>query len=108
MRPTTTAESSVRGLLASVDEQRLRALVAEFPSALLHVLSPPSPGSGVPKRPAAPAGNGGRRPRWRERRAAIATKPRPRRAAKGNGRRRPGRKPRTAPEPAGNGAETPE
>jgi hypothetical protein len=54
MRFTTTAESTIRALIAGVDEQRLRALIVELALAVLRCLV-----ASESSELAAPTGNGG-------------------------------------------------
>ena len=96
MRPTL-AESTIRALIATIDEQRLRALIVELIITALRCMaaSPASP------EVAAPPSNGRRRRHWsRARRAAENTKRREKRRATP---RRRSRRPKV--DASGNGSE---
>src|SRR5262245_63918637 len=98
MRSTSSPEATITVLLTAVPEDRLRALVVDFLSALLSCLTCAKPSSEAASCVGAPPADGRHSNGRRRRRAAMNAKRRAQyRAAKArsadNGRRR-GRKPK--------------
>jgi len=99
MRPTT-AESTLRALIATVPDQRLRELVVELILTALRCLAARS------SEPAVPTGNGRRRHWLSARRAAENAKRRERRLTNADGApKRRGRRPKANADAPGNGSE---
>ena len=99
MRPTT-AESTLRALIATVPNQRLRELVVELILTALRCLAARS------SEPAVPTGNGRRRHWLSARRAAENATRRERRLTNADGApKRRGRRPKANADAPGNGSE---